>query len=263
LQRGMWKVHKTIIGDLMEELDLFYDQLDNLAPSTDSLKTEERKKFSTFYVVCVAATYENCIRDILYDYSDFYHKKFSFQVEKKYQRLNSKIKYIDLRSIISSFDGNAKWFDEKCTKIGSNFSIDLMKAYDQILDWRHSAAHANKFPASLEEIYKTHGFVKHVIYSFEESLLGHVRHQIISEASTKVYVAKKISKKILEMCSIHNEKHQVIKSETELMVNEMNKFKHIRRRAISCPEKSQLLLGMSSEMLETAQLKIRELKATG
>lgn len=186
----------------MEELDLFYAQLDALAPVSDSSKSEERKKFSIFYVVCVAATYENCIRDILYDYSDFYHKKFSFQVEKKYQRLNSKIKYNDLRSIISIFDGNTKWFDNKCLKIGRRKSIDLMKAYDQILDWRHSAAHANKFPTSLEEIHNIHESVKYVIYSFEEALLGYVRHQLVSEASTKIHATKEISKRILDMCSL-------------------------------------------------------------
>lgn len=245
----------------MKELDLFYAQLDALAPVSDPLKSEERKKFSIFYVVCVAATYENCIRDILYDYSDFYHKKFSFQVEKKYQRLNSKIKYNDLRSIISSFDGNIKWFDKKCSKIGRRLTIDLIKAYNQILDWRHSAAHANKFPTSLEEIYKIHGFVKYVIYSFEEALLGYVRHQLISEASTKVYAAKEISTRILAMCSLEEEKHQEIRSETELRFVQISKFKHERRRAVPCPDKSLLLLTRCSEMLESAQLQIRSLKA--
>ena len=254
-------MHKTIIGDLMEELDLFYAQLDALAPVSDSSKSEERKKFSIFYVVCVAATYENCIRDILYDYSDFYHKKFSFQVEKKYQRLNSKIKYNDLRSIISIFDGNTKWFDNKCLKIGRRKSIDLMKAYDQILDWRHSAAHANKFPTSLEEIHNIHESVKYVIYSFEEALLGYVRHQLVSEASTKIHATKEISKRILDMCSPGEEKYQYIKSETELLFYYFKKFKHERRQAVACPDKSVLLLAHCSKLLESAKQQIRTLKS--
>lgn len=253
-------MHKTIISDLMEELDLFYAQLDALAPVSDPSKSDERKKFSIFYVVCVAATYENCIRDILYDYSDFYHKKFSFQVEKKYQRLNSKIKYIDLKSIISSFDGNVRWFDEKCLKIGRRKSIDLIKAYDQILDWRHSAAHANKFPTSLEEIHNIHSSVKHVIYSFEESLLGHIRHQLVSEASTRIHAAKEISKRILAMCSPEEEKHQSIKADTELRFIYFKKFKHERRKAVACPDKSVYLLTHCSEILESAKLQIRSLR---
>lgn len=255
-------MHKTIISDFMEELDLFYAQLDTLAPASDSSKSEERKKFSIFYVVCVAATYENCIRDILYDYSDFYHKKFSFQVEKKYQRLNSKIKYNDLRTIISSFDGNTKWFDEKCLKIGRQKSLDLIKAYDQILDWRHSAAHANKFPTSLEEIHNIHESVKYVIYSFEESLLGYVRHQLVSEASTKIHAAKEVSKRILTMCSPEDKKHQDIKSETELRFVYFKKFKHERRQAVGCPDKSMRLLAHCSEILESAKLQILTLRTT-
>ncbi len=255
-------MHKTIISDFMEELDLFYAQLDALAPSTDALKTEERKKFSTFYVVCIAATYENCIRDVLYEYSDFYHKKFSFQVERKYQRLNSKIKYTDLKSILSTFDGNHKWFEKKCSKIGSSLSIDLSKAYDQLLDWRHSAAHANKYPTSLEEVYKIHSSAKNIIYSFEESLLGHVRHQLISEASTKVHVAKKISEEIISKCLQGNVQHQVIKSDTELRMKEIKNFKYLRKKCLFCPQKAQNLLSKSSEILEEAKLQIRALKAT-
>lgn len=246
-------MHKTIIGNLMEELDLFYAQLDALAPVSDSSKSDERKKFSIFYVVCVAATYENCIRDILYNYSDFYHKKFSFQVEKKYQKLNSKIKYTDLRTIISSFDGNTRWFDEKCSKIGRELSIDLKKAYDQMLDWRHSAAHANKFPTSLEEIHKTHDAVKYVIYSFEEALLGYVKHQLLSEASTKVHVAKQISKRIISMCSEENDEHIKIRYKADKILQEINNFKHERRRASGCPDKSQLLLDRCSAMVESVK----------
>ncbi|MER2871021.1 HEPN domain-containing protein [Morganella morganii] len=253
-------MHKTIISNLMKELDLFYAQLDALAPISDPLKSEERKKFSTFYVVCVAATYENCIRNILYDYSDFYHAKFSFQVEKKYERLNSRIKYSDLRTIISSFDGNTKWFDEKCLKIGKELSVDLKKAYDQVLDWRHSAAHANKYPTSLEEIYKFHNFVKYVIYSFEEAMLGYVRHQIISEASTKIHVAKTISNRVLEICSSEEREYEKIRCETEILLIEIKNFKHERRRAVICPDKSVLLLSRCSEIVELAKVKINALK---
>ncbi len=255
-------MHKTIINNSMKELDIFYTQLDALAPRTDLNKTEERKKFSIFYVVCVAATYENCIRDILYEYSDFYHKKFSFQVERKYQRLNSKIKNIDLKTILSTFDGNCKWFNEKCTMIGSSFSIDLSKAYDQLLDWRHSAAHANKYPTSLEEVYKTHCIVKYVIYSFEESLLGYLRYQLVSEASTKVHFAKEVSKKIISTCLHDNENHQMIKAMAELRMKEINNFKHLRRRSLACPEKSKTLLIKTTKMLDEAKEHIRALKTT-
>ncbi|VAO94990.1 Uncharacterised protein [Klebsiella quasipneumoniae] len=254
-------MHKTIINDLMKELDLFYAQLDALAPVSDPSKSEERKKFSIFYVVCIAATYENCIRDILYDYSDFYHKKFSFQVERKYERLNSKIKFNDLKIIISSFDGNTKWFETKCLKIGRRKALDLAKAYDQLLDWRHSAAHANKFPTSLEEIHNVHESVKYVIYSFEEAMLGYVRHQLVSEASTKIHAAKEISKRILSMDSINQEENKKIKSETELRLVYFERFKHVRRQAVTCPDKSAQLLKNCYEIFESAKQNIKILKS--
>jgi len=247
----------------MDELDLFYSQLDQLAPISDTSKAEERKKFAIFYVVCVAATYENCIRNILYEYSDFYHKKFSFQVEKKYQRLNSKIKYNDLKSIIASFDGNSKWFDGKCSKIGRQISKDLAKAYDQTLEWRHSAAHANKYPTSLEEIYRNHRVVKYVIYAFEEALLGYVGQQLLSEASKKIHFAKQISFRVLAMSSSENEKHTEIIESIKGIISCIDNFKKDRRIARPCNNKSLELLKKCSELLDSARGQIQTLSALG
>ncbi|MHA7594330.1 HEPN domain-containing protein [Pantoea sp. XAF26B01_ASV70] len=247
----------------MKELDLFYDQLDKLAPINDPSKSEERKKFAIFYVVCVAATYENCIREILYEYSDFYHKKFSFQVEKKYERLNSKIKYNDLKSIIASFDGNARWFEGKCSKIGRQLSKDLLKAYDQTLEWRHSAAHANKYPTSLEEIYRNHSVVKYVIYAFEEALLGYVGQQLLSEASKNVHFAKQISIRVLAISSSENEKHMEIIENTKGIISSIDRFKKDRRIARVCNNKSLELLTKCSQLLDLARGQIRTLSALG
>ncbi|WP_052045592.1 HEPN domain-containing protein [Cedecea neteri] len=186
-------MYKSIITNHFTEVDRLYHELDKIAPLGDVKSSALRSQFAGFYVVCLAATYENSVRDVLINYADLFHKKFAYQVEKKYEHLNSKIKFNDLNTIISHFGGNSKWFSKKTKCISKNISIEINKSYDQILNWRHAAAHANKCTTSLEDAFKNHSYSKYVIYAFEESLLGYVRHQNLINAFTLCRQCKDIN----------------------------------------------------------------------
>ncbi|HCM9092553.1 TPA: hypothetical protein N5K73_003510 [Enterobacter kobei] len=166
---------QSCISEFFEKIDILYRELNNLAPETDIKRSKIRNEFSGLMVVSLAATYENCVKTILINYADFYHDKFSHQVERKYSYLNSRIKFETLKEYLSHFDGDITYFESKIQKATVKLRNEINKTYDQILTWRHSYAHTHNNVTSLNDAYKAHRYAKYVLYSFEDALIGHLK----------------------------------------------------------------------------------------
>lgn len=166
---------QSCISEFFEKIDILFQELNEIAPESDVKKRKIRNEFSGLIVISLAATYENCIKTILINYADFYHDKFSHQVERKYNYLNSRIKFETLKEYVSHFDGDVSYFEKKVYKCSLRLRNEINKTYDQILNWRHHYAHAHNNVTSLNDAYKAHRYAKYVLYSFEDALIGHLQ----------------------------------------------------------------------------------------
>ncbi len=166
---------QSCISVFFEKIDVLFQELNEIAPESDVKKRNIRNEFSGLIVISLAATYENCVKTILINYADFYHDKFSHQVERKYSYLNSRIKFETLKEYVSHFDGDTSYFEQKVRKYSLRLRNEINKTYDQILNWRHHYAHAHNNVTSLNDAYKAHRYAKYILYSFEDALLGHLK----------------------------------------------------------------------------------------
>lgn len=168
---------KSSLDDYFRKIDNLFLELNELAPEIDIKKRNIRNEFSGLMVVSLAANYENCVKTILINYADFFHNKFSHQVERKYSYLNSRIKTDSLREYLNHFDGDVAFFQKKIKTYSIKLRNEIDKTYDQILTWRHSYAHANNSITSLDDAYKAHRYAKYVLYAFEDALMGHYKRE--------------------------------------------------------------------------------------
>ncbi len=167
-------VRNSCIREQFIKIDSLVNELNTIAPEGDRRFRSIRNDLAGLLVVSLASTYENCVKTILIAYADLFHDKFSHQVEKKYSYLNSKIKSNSLTEYLSHFDGSVSFFQDRLKYVSGKMRTEIDKSYDQILTWRHSFAHANKSMTSINDAYKAHRYGKHVLYAFEDALLGHV-----------------------------------------------------------------------------------------
>ncbi|ANI80670.1 HEPN domain-containing protein [Kosakonia oryzae] len=169
----------SCLVEYFRKIDILFLELDKLAPENDVKNRSIRNEFAGLMVISLAANYENCVKTILINYADLFHDKFSHQVERKYSYLNSRIKYETLKEYLSHFDGDLFNFENKVSKYSIKLKNEINKTYDQILTWRHSYAHANSVITSLTDAYKAHRYAKYILYSFEDSLLGHAKRDSV------------------------------------------------------------------------------------
>ncbi len=138
---------------------------------------ELRADLAGLLVVSIVASYESCIKEILYNYSSAHNEKFAFFIENHFKRLNSKINISDLR-------GYAKMFDPKIhseferelarnrDRVQKFLGKDIVGSYSTLLSWRHSFAHSAERQTTIEEALKTHRLAKMVIHSYDKAFNG-------------------------------------------------------------------------------------------
>lgn len=153
--------------------DLFIEMSKFVPPGSvdaDALRSD----LAGLLVVTMAATYEACVKDILYSYASANHATFGQYVLLRYEKLNSKVSINDLNhytklfspSAAAVFKGNLK---DRKQAIAERTGKDISKSYEQILEWRHAFAHSWARNTTLEEAASTHRLAKRVIYCFSEA----------------------------------------------------------------------------------------------
>lgn len=169
MQRSDLDIHLKRIDDLVAEMN------DVVPPSTSYKSIKFRADLAGLLVVAIAATYENCVKEVLYSYTGRQHAAFESYARRKYNKINSRISVSDLKSYCELLDPALKrQFQEglavrkKAVLERTGGSID--SSYTQLLEWRHEFAHTGVRNTTLEEAARAHLFGKRVIYVFAETL---------------------------------------------------------------------------------------------
>lgn len=167
MARADLRAHVSRIEGLLEEFEI-------RIPGASPRNTAFRADLAGLLVVLIAATYENCVKDILIRYANSKHEQFGEYVSRKYDRLNSKIKISDLHQYAKDFDPD---FQERFKQILSSrkdailnrANVNICDSYEQILRWRHAFAHEGIHNVTLEEATKIYKYANRVIFCFDEA----------------------------------------------------------------------------------------------
>jgi hypothetical protein len=169
MQRIDLDIHLKRIDDLVEEMNVV------VPPSTNYQSVKFRADLAGLLVVAIAATYENCVKEILYSYTGRQHIAFESYARRKYNKINSRISVGDLKSYCELLDPVLKkrFQDELAARkkaVLERTGGNIETLYGQLLEWRHEFAHTGVRNTTLEEAARAHLFGKRVIYVFAQSL---------------------------------------------------------------------------------------------
>lgn len=165
------------------DLDLHFHKVDelvveiqSLVPSTSYRAVQFRADLAGLLVVAIAATYETCVKEVMFEYSSRHNSAFGEFTQRQYERLNSRINVRDLKRYCETFNPNvcAKFkhlLSERKRRILSRTGKNIENSYEQILAWRHDFAHARIRRTTIEEASATHLFGKRVLYTFSDAFL--------------------------------------------------------------------------------------------
>lgn len=168
MSRADLDLHFAKIDELIKEIN-------ELVPSHSYRSIQFRSDLAGLLVVAMAATYETCVKEILFEYANRHHVFFGAFAQRNYEKLNSRIKVNDLEKYCKLYDPIlCQKFRNSLSKkkklllerIGKNIET----SYEQILSWRHDFAHARIRNTTIEEASETHKMAKRVIYILDEAL---------------------------------------------------------------------------------------------
>lgn len=134
-----------------------------------------RADLAGLLVVAIAASYENCVKEVLYSKAGSHHPAFEAYARRQYAKINSRINVADLVKYCDLYDPALKIkFKSKLSgrkaAVLARTGVNIEVMYEQLLDWRHDFAHAGVRSMTLEEATKAHLFGKRVLYVFAEAL---------------------------------------------------------------------------------------------
>lgn len=169
MQRSDLDAHLKRIDDLIEEMNAV------VPPSTSYQSVKFRADLAGLLVVAIAATYENCVKEVLYSYTGRQHAAFESYARRRYNKINSRIGVADLKSYCELLDPSLKrrfqdGLSVRKKAIFERTGGNIESLYGQLLDWRHEFAHTGVRNTTLEEAARAHLFGKRVIYVFAHAL---------------------------------------------------------------------------------------------
>lgn len=168
MARSDLDIHFAKIDDLISEIN-------GLVPVDSAYRTVRfRADLAGLLVVAMAATYETCVKEILYEFANGHHAAFGDYARRSYNKINSRVAVKDLKKYCDIFDPSTRTrFNSRLSQrkklILERTGKNIETSYEQILDWRHEFAHAGNRNTTIEEATKTHRLAKRIIYIFDDS----------------------------------------------------------------------------------------------
>ncbi|TCB47046.1 hypothetical protein E0H80_16405 [Acinetobacter sp. ANC 4779] len=162
-------------SDLKDELnhvDYLVNEINRIAPAKENSNLTVRGELSGLLLVAMCAIYENMIKQIMIEYADSVHSDFSYYIEKKYEKLNSKITKKDLEEYLKLFSPRKeKAFKSELERMQKYLNkVHPNEKYQPLLSWRHSYAHSKTPLTTIEEAYEHHRYAKLIIYAFNRAI---------------------------------------------------------------------------------------------
>jgi hypothetical protein len=175
-QRKFFLMPRVELDERFQKIDALVAEINILAPADSSFDiTMMRADLAGLLVVAIAASYEYCVKDIIFAHANSHHSLFGQYTERYYKKLSSRIRIHQLAEYCGLFDPQkqAKFKRElkkSRQRISQKTGKNIESAYDQILEWRHDFAHAWNRSTTIEEAIETHRFAKRIIYLFDRTL---------------------------------------------------------------------------------------------
>lgn len=149
-------------------------EIDDLVPSSSYRSVQFRADLAGLLVVAMAATYESCVKDVLYAYASRQHVAFGDYAQRSYEKLNSRIAVRDLKKYCEIFDPAIcnrfrSRLAERKSLILARAGKNIETSYEQVLSWRHDFAHARIRNTTIEEAAATHRVGKRILYIFDDA----------------------------------------------------------------------------------------------
>lgn len=173
------------ISKLISEMNGMISEIDNYVPKGAPKNDHFRAELSGLLIVSLAATYENCVKEIIIEHAEKYHPAFGQYAEKQYDKLNSRVSLSDLNGYANKLghDLNRKFNHElfKAEKrINPNPPITdngpkyhkfmIVKSYHRLLDCRHAFAHSRQKTTTIEEATEMNRIGRFVLLCFARAL---------------------------------------------------------------------------------------------
>jgi len=167
-------MNRIEIRETLDRVQILAAEVDAHVPDRP-IVTDFRSDLAGLLVVMTCATYETCVKNILYSYAGRHSPLFKVYVENKYEKINSKIEISDLHTYAKTFHSDlGKKFKESLNAKSEKYLLkankDIKQSYTQLLKWRHSFAHTGARVTTVEEVLQHHSYAKRVLFIFSDSL---------------------------------------------------------------------------------------------
>jgi hypothetical protein len=140
--------------------------------ATDSFRAD----LAGFLAVAYSAAFEESVKEIFISFAKQQHVILHKMVEKKFDRINGKIKIDVIKSeYLLSFgeqfrDSFSAELQRQETEVLRSKGQSITSCYTNIIDWRHAFAHALERQTTLEGVQASYSIAKRVIVILHESL---------------------------------------------------------------------------------------------
>ena len=155
----------------LNRVDSIVTKINNFVPENKIGTTEFRADLAGLLVVAMVASYESCVKEVLWQYASTKHSDFATFTNNNFDKLNSKIAINDLHKYAKLFNNAInenfkKILNERKEQILKDSKKDIKCEYQQILKWRHDFAHAGKHNTTINEAITFHNHGKEVLFCF-------------------------------------------------------------------------------------------------
>ncbi len=167
-------MNRVPIREQLSRIEILAHEIDENVASTSPRLAGFRSDLAGLVTVTSCATYENCVKMVIHEYSGRQSELFEVYTKTKYNKINSKITVGDLKSYAKTFHPElGRRFSERLSKVRDYYlrrtSEDICMAYSQMLQWRHTFAHSGDRVTTVEEVIHHHKLGKRVLLSFSDA----------------------------------------------------------------------------------------------
>lgn len=167
---------KPTFVSYLEKVEELASNVVRNAPQPNPAIDSYRADLAGFLSVAYAAAFEECVKEIVKTFAKRQHILLHRVIEKKFDRINGKIKIEVIRDdylqqfgeeysakfkkIISRID------EEELRKVGAS----PVSSYANIISWRHAFAHALERQTTIDEVQKAYPLAKRIVHALDEAL---------------------------------------------------------------------------------------------
>jgi len=160
--------HFRLVDDVVVHLDRAVASVDPFIQS----------RYAGFYAVSVATVVELSVKEIVIDFASSKSSVFGEYVTRKYDRLNARVSYKDLKEILSAFGGDYSLRFSRMVERVDRFSVrsrrgSIIASYGNLITCRHKFAHEGLVPSNstYEDVKKGFAAGKVVLECLRRALI--------------------------------------------------------------------------------------------